>query len=64
MVKQYFGKAIRYFFLLLCAAVMVIPFIWMVSTSLKSQSAINKGSAGFLPIETVNYIKHNGRKNM
>lgn len=62
MLEQNLGKITRYFFLLLCAAIMVVPFIWMVSTSLKSQSAINKGSAGFLPIETLTYIEKEGKK--
>ena len=30
---------------------MVIPFIWMVTTSIKSQLEVNKGNVGFLPIE-------------
>jgi ABC-type glycerol-3-phosphate transport system permease component len=30
---------------------MVIPFIWMLTTSVKSQLEVNKGNVGFLPIE-------------
>jgi len=30
---------------------MVTPFVWMISTSLKSQLEVNRGHTGFLPIE-------------
>ncbi len=62
MLKKYFGKGFSYFMLILCGLIMVVPFIWMVSTSLKSQTAINKGSVGFIPIEFVNYYIHDGKK--
>ncbi len=62
MLKRIFGKTFSYLMLCICGLIMVIPFIWMVSTSLKSQSQINKGSAGFLPIETVSYVEMNGEK--
>ncbi len=46
-----FNKSITYTILTLCGLVMVIPFIWMVTTSVKSQIEVNKGNVGFLPIE-------------
>ncbi len=64
MLKKYFGKGFSYFMLILCGLIMVVPFIWMVSTSLKSQTAINKGSVGFIPIDFVNYYTHDGKKEL
>ena len=64
MLKRYFGKGFSYFMLVLCGLIMVVPFIWMISTSLKSQTAINKGSVGFIPIEFVNYYVHDGKKEL
>ena len=46
-----FNKTTTYAILALCGLVMVIPFIWMVTTSVKSQIEVNKGNVGFLPIE-------------
>lgn len=63
MLKQILGKYFTYLMLILCGLVMIIPFLWMITTSLKSQSEINKGSSGFIPLETVSYIeKDNGQK--
>jgi len=64
MFKHYLGKGVQYFMLILCGLIMVTPFIWMLSTSLKSQTAINKGSVGFIPIEFVNYYVHDGKKEL
>ena len=36
---------------------MVAPFVWMISTSLKSQLEVNKGHTGFIPQE--NYLAYN-----
>lgn len=36
---------------------MIVPFLWMLTTSVKSQSEVNKGNIGFLPVEKYNYIK-------
>lgn len=44
-------KIITYFILSICGLAMVIPFIWMLTTSVKSQLELNKGNVGFLPIE-------------
>ncbi|MCK4654600.1 MAG: carbohydrate ABC transporter permease [Candidatus Cloacimonetes bacterium] len=44
-------KVITYTILIFCGIIMVIPFIWMVTTSVKSQLEVNKGNVGFLPIE-------------
>lgn len=44
-------KIITYFILSFCGLLMVIPFIWMLTTSVKSQIEVNKGNVGFAPIE-------------
>ena len=44
-------KTISFLILSVCGLVMIIPFIWMVTTSVKSQLEVNKGNVGFLPIE-------------
>ncbi|MBC8526512.1 MAG: carbohydrate ABC transporter permease [Candidatus Cloacimonetes bacterium] len=62
MVKKIFGKGITYFLLIICGLVMVVPFLWMVSTSLKSQTDINRGSVGFIPYSSITYYHNNGKK--
>ena len=44
-------KITTYLILSICGLVMVIPFIWMLTTSVKSQLEVNKGNVGFIPIE-------------
>ncbi|MBT3169084.1 MAG: carbohydrate ABC transporter permease [Candidatus Cloacimonetes bacterium] len=44
-------KTITYTILSICGLLMIIPFIWMLTTSVKSQLEVNKGNVGFLPIE-------------
>jgi ABC-type glycerol-3-phosphate transport system permease component len=41
---------------------MVIPFIWMVTTSLKSQSDVNQGNVGFIPIDNYQTYQLNGKE--
>lgn len=62
MFKRLIGKAVIYFLLVFCGLVMVVPFLWMVTTSLKSQTEINRGSVGFAPIENSIYCEYNGEK--
>jgi len=45
------ATSLRYIFLTICGLIMTVPFIWMVTTSFKSQFELNKGNIGFLPIE-------------
>jgi ABC-type glycerol-3-phosphate transport system permease component len=42
-----FKKIITYFLLALCGLAMIIPFAWMLTTSVKSQLEVNKGNVGF-----------------
>ncbi len=53
-------KAVLYLVLSLTGLTMIIPFLWMLSTSVKSPLEVNKGNIGFLPIERYDYIIYNG----
>ncbi|MDP8268125.1 MAG: carbohydrate ABC transporter permease [Candidatus Tenebribacter davisii] len=53
-------KSISYIILSVCGLFMVIPFIWMLTTSVKSQLEVNKGNVGFLPIEQHTSYEENG----
>jgi ABC-type glycerol-3-phosphate transport system permease component len=46
-----FKKTIIYLILGFCGISMVIPFLWMLTTSIKPQFEVNRGNVGFLPIE-------------
>jgi ABC-type glycerol-3-phosphate transport system permease component len=59
---KYFGKTIVYLCLILCGITMVTPFIWMVSTSLKSELEVNKGHVGFIPIDDYDVYDENGEE--
>ncbi len=37
--------------LIICGLTMIIPFLWMVTTAVKSQLEVNKGNLGFMPYE-------------
>lgn len=62
MFKKILGKGITYFLLILCGLIMVVPFLWMVSTAMKSQTDINRGSVGFIPYTNVTYYHIDGKK--
>lgn len=48
-----------YALLLLCAAIVLIPFLWMISTSLKTQDQLFTGTVNFIPdpAHPENYIE-------
>ena len=54
-------KSISYIILSVCGLLMVIPFIWMLTTSVKSQLEVNKGNVGFLPIEQYSTYEEDGK---
>ncbi len=54
-------KSISYIILSVCGLLMVIPFIWMLTTSVKSQLEVNKGNVGFLPIEHYSTYEEDGK---
>ncbi|MCD6181935.1 MAG: carbohydrate ABC transporter permease [Candidatus Cloacimonetes bacterium] len=45
------NKTITYTILIICGISMIVPFLWMATTALKSQKEINKGNVGFIPYE-------------
>src|SRR5690606_7290707 len=51
-------QVLIYALLLLCAAIVLIPFLWMISTSLKTQNQLFTGRVNFIPDPIVpeNYI--------
>lgn len=56
------GNTIRklfiYIALIACGIFMIVPFVWMISTSLMSQAEFNKGESVFIPKENYDVIKH------
>ncbi|RLC47077.1 MAG: carbohydrate ABC transporter permease [Candidatus Cloacimonadota bacterium] len=62
MFKQVIGRVITYTLLIICGLVMIIPFVWMVTTALKSQKEVNEGRISFIPMERRTYIIRNGVK--
>jgi len=53
-------KSISYIILSVCGLIMVIPFVWMLTTSVKSQLEVNKGNVGFLPVEQYSTYEEDG----
>lgn len=51
-------QAIIYGLLILCATIVLIPFLWMISTSLKTQDQLFTGRVNFIPapIAPENYV--------
>lgn len=52
---RWFGKSLIYILLILCGVTMVAPFLWMVTTALKSQIEVNKGNVGFAPVDAFSW---------
>jgi ABC-type glycerol-3-phosphate transport system permease component len=46
-----FKKSFSYLILSIFGVFVVAPFVWMLSTSLKSQLEVNRGHTGFIPVE-------------
>ncbi len=46
-----YRKSLIYFVLAVCGLGMITPFLWMLTTSIKTQLEVNKGNIGFIPIE-------------
>lgn len=49
--RKIFSSTVIYLFLIIFGLNMLIPFLWMTSTSLKTQTEVNNGSVGFIPTE-------------
>lgn len=56
------SKSFVYFMLILCGLSMIVPFLWMVSTSVKSEMAVNKGSVGLLPFDEYDVVIENNEE--
>lgn len=48
-LRRRLRTVVTYALLLLCAAIVLIPFLWMVSTSLKTQNQLFTGQVNFIP---------------
>lgn len=59
---NFINKGVIYFFLTLFGLTMIVPFIWMITTSVKSQLEVNKGNVGFLPYEHYSTAPIDGKK--
>jgi len=57
-----FKKSVIYFVLAVCGLAMITPFLWMLSTSIKTQLEVNKGNIGFIPIEE--FTEYNDGENI
>ncbi|MDP8232371.1 MAG: carbohydrate ABC transporter permease [Candidatus Zophobacter franzmannii] len=56
-------KLIIYTILAICGLMMVVPFLWMLTTSLKSQTEVNKGNVGFFSLDHyTEYSSPDGKK--
>jgi len=45
------GKFVVFMLLSIFGLAMVVPFVWMMVTAVRSQLEFNKGNVGFLPLE-------------
>ena len=45
------NKSFSYILLIIFGIFMIAPFLWMISTSFKSQLEVNRGHTGFIPVE-------------
>ncbi len=51
-MQETIRKSLIYTVLIICGLTMIVPFIWMITTSLMSQSEFNKHDSVFIPKET------------
>lgn len=58
---NWFKNTAIYTLLTICGLTMIVPFIWMISVSLRSQLEVNQGATGFNPI--VKYQSYNYQGN-
>lgn len=57
-------KIFTYIILSLCGIFMIMPFAWMLATSVKSQLEINKGNNGFIPSVEADFVDLHGDGNL
>ncbi len=57
------GKLLIYIALFIFGLSMIVPFIWMITTALRSQIEVNKGNVGFIPIDSYTvYVDEEGNE--
>ena len=61
-IANYSKNSLIYILLIGFGLLMVTPFVWMISTSLKSQLEVNHGHTGFIPLEQ--YLSFNDGENI
>ncbi len=49
-----------YTILILCGISMVIPFLWMATTAFKTQTEVNRGNVGFIPMDQYSEYNYKG----
>ena len=62
-MKNIFSNSIVYLFLIFFGIMMILPFIWMISTSLMSQAEFNKNESVFIPKEEYYVWNENGKEH-
>ncbi len=62
-MEQKIRSIIKYTILAICGFLMVVPFLWMMTTSIKSQQEVNKGNVGFFALDHyTEYTAPDGKK--
>ncbi|MBP7564105.1 MAG: carbohydrate ABC transporter permease [Candidatus Cloacimonetes bacterium] len=51
-----------YVLLIICGLTMVVPFVWMLGVSLRSQLEVNQGSSGFNPVVQYKSYMYEGKE--
>ncbi|MGC9361724.1 MAG: carbohydrate ABC transporter permease [Candidatus Syntrophosphaera sp.] len=62
-MTNYFSKTLIYIILIIFGLFMVIPFIWMISTSLMTQAEFNKNDSVFIPKQEYHVWDENGTRH-
>lgn len=62
-MRKIFGQSLTYALLIIFGFAMVVPFIWMLSTSLMTQSEFNKNEAIFIPKEEYHVWNDAGKEH-
>ncbi|MBN1628775.1 MAG: carbohydrate ABC transporter permease [Thermoleophilia bacterium] len=63
MKYKVFGlNIVTYLVLAACGVTMVVPFLWMASSSLKREEDVQKSEIRFIPRTTKRYVQQNGER--
>ncbi|HPY95904.1 MAG TPA: carbohydrate ABC transporter permease [Candidatus Cloacimonadota bacterium] len=55
-------KTFIYTLLVICGLTMIVPFVWMLGVSLRSQLEVNQGASGFNPVVKYQSYTHEGKE--